>query len=390
MTFAGPDPARRPRGKLIVSFRNEWLDRFEQAFNAVKLGWEPMPLKPLEPAGIIEAIEGPSHDPTLKRRYELTVADGLAPTIAEDLVIDAGSALAPTLQVLLTNMWKGAGGKGGRFDQDLYRRLRDKGYLLRDVLEEGLKAVRQWHEDVESSGLALDVLVYHVTEFDTAAQRTRTELAARYPHRAEVLPGLLDKLKDGYLVIEADVRSEPSAPPVPATRLAHDTLAPLVNARFRTSIAPGQLARRLLENRAPEWHDGKTGHVLDATDLANVEVGAAGMRAWTADEARLVEASRRVQEEKRASEQEQARRLQEAEEGKRQAEIERQKETEQRLKEQEESNRRLRRADPDRRGKSRGSQTRDRQGLDRGRSDLPGARSIRSCHASVRRGNQDR
>src|SRR5208337_1973346 len=106
-------PARRPRGKLIVSFRNEWLDRFEQAFNAVKLGWEPMPLKPLEPAGIIEAIEGPAHDPTLKRRYELTVADGLAPTIAEDLVIDAGSALAPTLQVLLTNMWKGAGGKGG-------------------------------------------------------------------------------------------------------------------------------------------------------------------------------------------------------------------------------------------------------------------------------------
>ena len=265
-----------------------------------------MPLKPLEPAGIIEAIEGPAHDPTLKRRYELTVADGLAPTIAEDLVIDAGSALAPTLQVLLTNMWKGAGGKGGRFDQALYRRLRDEGYLLRDVLEEGLKAVRQWHEDVESSGLALDVLVYHVTEFDTAAQRTRAELAARYPHRAEFLPGLLDKLKDGYLLIEADVRSEPSAPAVPATRLAHDTLAPLVHARYRTSIAPGQRARRLLENRAPEWHEGKTGHVLDATDLASVEAGAAGMRAWTADEARLVEASRRVEEQRKAEEQERA------------------------------------------------------------------------------------
>ncbi len=111
-TFAGPDPARRPRGKLIVSFRNEWLDRFEQAFNGVKLGWEPMPLKPLEHSGIIEAIEGPSRDSTLERRYELTVAEGLARTIAEDLAIDAGSALAPTLQVLLTNMWKAAGGKG--------------------------------------------------------------------------------------------------------------------------------------------------------------------------------------------------------------------------------------------------------------------------------------
>src|SRR5271166_1909826 len=301
-TFAGPDPARRPRGKLIVSFRNEWLDRFEQAFNAVKLGWEPMPLKPLEPAGIIEAIEGPAIDPTLKRRYELTVADGLAPMIAEDLVIDAGSALAPTLQVLLTNMWKGAGGKGGRFDQDLYMRLREEGYLLRNVLEEGLKAVRQWREDVEPSPLPLDVLVYHVTEFDTAAQRTRPELAARYPHRAEFIPGLLDKLKDGYLLIEADVRSEPSAPAVAATRLAHDTLAPLVQARFRTSIAPGQRARRLLENRAPEWQGGKTGSVLDATDLASVEVGAAGMRAWTADEARLAVASQREEEQRRARE----------------------------------------------------------------------------------------
>src|SRR5271157_1461784 len=301
-TFAGPDPARRPRGKLIVCFRSEWLGQFEQAFNAVKLGWEPMPLKPLELRGIIEAIDGPTLDPTLKRRYELTVADGLAPMIAEDLVIDAGSALAPTLQVLLTNMWKGAGGKGGRFDQDLYKRLRDEGYLLRDLLEEGLKAVRLWHEDVESSGLALDVLDYHVTEFDTAAQRTRAELAARYPHRAEVLPGLLEKLKDGYLLIEADARTEPSAPPVPATRLAHDTLAPLVQARFRSSIAPGQPARRLLENRAHEWHGGKTGHILDAVDLEAVETGKSGMRAWTGDEARLVEASRRVEEQRKAQE----------------------------------------------------------------------------------------
>ena len=64
---------------------------------------------------MIEAIEGPASEPALQRRYELTVAEGLAPTIAEDLVNDAGSALAPTLQVLLTNMWRGAGGKGGAF-----------------------------------------------------------------------------------------------------------------------------------------------------------------------------------------------------------------------------------------------------------------------------------
>ena len=202
-TFAEPDPALRPKGKLILSFRNEWLDRFEQAFNRVKLGWEPMPLGPLKTAGIIEAIEGPVNEPTLKRRYELSVADGVAPTIAKDLVIDAGSAIAPTLQVLLTNMWKGAGGKGGRFDQELYRRLRDGGYLLRDVLEEGLKAVRTWREDVESSGLALDLLAYHVTEFDTAAGRTQARDACplpapgrRSPRAAEQATGWLPASPD--------------------------------------------------------------------------------------------------------------------------------------------------------------------------------------------------
>ncbi len=67
-------------------------------------------------------------------------------------------------------------------------------------------------------------------------------------------------------------------------------------------MAPGQRARRLLENRAREWQDGKTGHALDSIDLATVMVGAPGMRAWDAvekanekddAERRLIAASRR-------------------------------------------------------------------------------------------------
>jgi hypothetical protein len=75
-----------------------------------------------------------------------------------------------------------------------------------------------------------------------------------------------------------------------------------VHTRFRNSVAPGQRARRLLEHRAPEWQDGKTGPALDATDLASVEAGAAGMRAWTDDERRLVDASRREEEQRKARE----------------------------------------------------------------------------------------
>ena len=55
------------------------------------------------------------------------------------------------------------------------------------------------------------------------------------------------------------------------------TARPSVDAakRFRVSIAPGQRARRLLENRAPEWKDGRTGATLDGPDLDAVNDGAA-------------------------------------------------------------------------------------------------------------------
>ncbi len=226
-----------------------------------------------------------------------------------------------------------------RFDRALYESLKAEGYLLKDVLDEGLKAIGRWNPAVEESGLALDVLVYHTTDLGTAAQCTRAELDARYAHQADALDGLLGHCKDHYLIIEAEPSPES---PTRSTRLAHDLLAPLVQQRFRLSVAPGQRARRLLENRAPEWRDGKIGPVLDSTDLSTVEEGAAGMRVWNADEIRLVEASRRAEEQEKAEEAERVRRLHEAEERKRQAEIEKQKETEQRLKEQEESNRRLR------------------------------------------------
>ena len=313
VTFTGVDPARRPRGKLILGFRNDWLDRFQQAFNRIKLGWEPMPLKPLDHDGVVEAIEGPARDPALKRHYQLTIAPGLAPVIANDLLGDTGSALAPTLQFLLTKMWTRANVTDGpSFDQDLYRALQHEGYQLGDMLQEGLKAVS---EEIRESGLALDVLEFHTTEFDTAARRSRAELDERYPHRKQELDNLLRTLEEKYLLIETEGRAEPSAPRVAATRLAHDTLAPVVRREFQESTAPGQRARRLLENRAREWKDGKTGHPLDAADLATVEAGAEGMRAWTEDEGRLVDASRQAESRRQAEEAERQARIREAEEG---------------------------------------------------------------------------
>src|SRR5208337_3887916 len=185
----------------------------------------------------------------------------------------------------------------------------------------------------------LVVLEFHTTEFDTAARRSRAELDERYPHRKQELDNLLRTLEEKYLLIETEGRAEPSALRVAATRLAHDTLAPVVRREFQESTAPGQRARRLLENRAREWKDGKTGHPLDAADLAIVEAGAEGMRAWTEDEGRLVDASRQAESRRQAEEAERQARIREAEEGQWKAEAEKQQETERRLRAQQKFNR---------------------------------------------------
>ena len=87
-------------------------------------------------------------------------------------------------------------------------------------------------------------------------------------------------------------KNQPGKPP--ASRLAHDTLAPLVRQRFEESDAPGQ--RGGASWRAGRWI-GKmveAGVPLDEADLRLVEAGAEGMRDWSEVESRLVDASRKT------------------------------------------------------------------------------------------------
>ena len=158
-----------------------------------------------------------------------------------------------------------------------------------------------------------------------------------------MLDGLLGRCKEQYLLIEADAGKDPASP-VSATRLAHDTLAPLVLAAFRRSQTPGQRARRLLENRAPEWinADGspREGAVLDRNDLMTVERGLPGMRGLEKPEDRLLAASHRAEERRVAEEEEGQRQLRDSREREEQARRDKEQETALRLKDQEEANRR--------------------------------------------------
>ena len=123
-----------------------------------------------------------------------------------------------------------------------------------------------------------------------AEQRTLAELEQTYGHRQDVLPALVQECRDLYLLVDPS-RNQPDQPP--ASRLTHDTLAPHVRKRFDESVAPGQQARRILESRAVEWRNDQSGPVLDGPDLAAVEAGRSGMRAWEEEkgEIRLFQAS---------------------------------------------------------------------------------------------------
>jgi hypothetical protein len=104
--FCGSD--RRPAGKLVLGFRKEWLAELESQLIAYELPRTKIFLEPLDRRGIIEVVQGPARSKRLRERYGLTVEDGLAEIIADDLLEDRGSAIAPTLQILLTKMWSKA------------------------------------------------------------------------------------------------------------------------------------------------------------------------------------------------------------------------------------------------------------------------------------------
>ena len=118
----------------------------------------------------------------------------------------------------------------------------------------------------------------------------------------EVLSPIPAETKTEAVAPATEPSPEPTHREPPPTRLGHDTLAPLVRERFRMSMASAQRARRLLENRAPEWKGKDSGPVLDRIDLETVEQGRPWMRALQDDEPRLLEFSKQAEDRRRKAE----------------------------------------------------------------------------------------
>lgn len=286
----------KPQGKLILSFRKEWLADIRAALHAHRLPFVEVYLDRLDRNGVIEAVQGVTKVDALRAKYNVTIEAHLPVVIADDLLADPGSAVAPTLQFLLSRMWKGAKALAYQapvFTQALYEALRGKS--LDDFLGDQLTLLAADFPAAYASGLLLDLLYSHVTPEVTAGQHTHEELCQLYREQPSSILTLVQRCQDLYLLTDA-AHNQPTTQR--SSRLAHDTLASLIRKRFDESDAPGQRARRTLANRAVDWHGGKSGAPLDDYDLDLVERGEPGMRAWTADEQRLIDESRWARQER--------------------------------------------------------------------------------------------
>lgn len=279
------DLSNLPRGKLLLGYRKEYQADFEEWFKWFKLPQNKVFLENLEREEIIEIIQGLTSTENLRRNYRISIEMGLAEIIADDLLEDRESAIAPALQMILTKLWKSCENEHTRlFTIQKYQELKKQGLFVKDFLEEQMQKIREWNPEVEESGLVLDILMQHTTRFATAGMQNVNELKKLYSHQADVLGSILDKCKELFLLTDLGQ----------STALAHDSLAPVIQEKYRKSMYVGQRATRLLENKIVNFNPkDKKSSVFDERELGVVEEGGKGMRYWTEKELELIEASRR-------------------------------------------------------------------------------------------------
>ena len=289
---------QRPLGSMVLSYRKAFHPEIEAAVRTAGLPYEKQFIKRLDGNGISEIITGLTSTKAHRDKYNLSIEEGLPATIATDLQRDPNSPIALVLQILLTKLWAQGQREGAcHFSLADYQALHAQGIFLEDFFKQQLEQFRLWDEangtEVVASGLALDILNYHVTELNTADARQLNELEQQYQHTANAIPAVVQQLKDLYLLVDAGSNR---------SSLAHDTLAPIVQDAIRASDLPGQRAFRLLQTKMLEYEQRPETSLLAPKDLQTVEDGQAGMRQWTATEQAMIERSRkyRAEEERRA------------------------------------------------------------------------------------------
>lgn len=281
-------PGQRSKGKLVLAYRKEYDSELEKAFRQHNIPKEKVFLDKLDKQGIEEIVNGLASNKNLRDKYHLEIEEGLPSLMADNLLLDKDSAIAPVLQITLTKLWQQQEANDQRrFKVEDYQQLQEEGILLGDFFKNQMAQIKAWEnviqKRVETSGLALDLLNYHTTTLGTAESRGLETLRKQYNHQSEVLEELIQQFKKLYLL--TDIGAD-------RTGLAHDTLAPIVQKEINDSDKPGQRALRIIQTKVIDYARNPEEVVIEPDDLALVEEGADGMRIWMPKEQELIEKSR--------------------------------------------------------------------------------------------------
>ncbi|MEM9557491.1 MAG: serine protease [Acidobacteriota bacterium] len=265
--------ARSGRGRLLLSFRKEWLAEIEAVLHPTSLRFSKTFLQPLGDGAIREVVGGLASTASLRGFYRCRIDDDLPGLVAAELGADDESPIAPTLQILLTKLWQSAleeDDEEPHWTRRLYRSVAKKGTHLDKFLGETIDGFRDRFPKAYAAGLHLDILDFFTTSRSTARTCSAGEFERFYEHLDTPMNAVREYLVDSYVL------AVPPKGPQDSLRLAHDTLGPLVRKRFEASNRPAQIARRILDTKA--LSGGGEASRLSSSELRLIERARGHMR----------------------------------------------------------------------------------------------------------------
>ncbi|MCP5051597.1 MAG: hypothetical protein GY940_30800, partial [bacterium] len=150
------NPVRCPRGKLILGYRKEYHPEIDKKFQSYQLPRAYLFLEPLSREDIMEVVTAIAYTTELNQYYRnLEVEKDLPVIIADDLLEDANSPIAPVLQIILTKMWNNepeAGSPNARFTIQKYWEIRKEGFAMGDFFKQQMAKLRAWNRETVDSG----------------------------------------------------------------------------------------------------------------------------------------------------------------------------------------------------------------------------------------------
>jgi hypothetical protein len=292
------------RGKIILGYREEFNAKIEARVKEFGLPRGTVFLEQLNKKDILDIFQG-LESPVVKDHYNISVEKGLPEHVANQLLAGKDSVspgqrpVAPVLQLLLTKLWNKAYRENNHqpaFTIDAFNEVESQGKEMEEYYIAQMRKVEAWKPEVVLSGLALDILAYHISDLGTSRRCSIEDIRMRYRHLASEYPGqanivdqLVDQLKSSDIFLLNDNGRG-------YTSLPHDTLAPIIMREYNRSDKLGQRSTRILDTKRPDFIRALQSREeqkvrLDDNDLEVVTGGIRGMRALEEEEKTLLQIS---------------------------------------------------------------------------------------------------